>query len=107
MRLTRHFPLLSPERRPQDLGLDGSGLRFETMDSRADRSGYLVGNQLTLADLDLLPVLDRCQTGAGRGRSSRCRHTSQPLFREACGPAELSAHHATRKTTGTLKGYLG
>jgi hypothetical protein len=32
MRLTRRFALLSPEKRPQDLQLDGSGLRFETMD---------------------------------------------------------------------------
>jgi len=32
MRLTRRFALLAPERRPQDPKLDGSGLRFETMD---------------------------------------------------------------------------
>ena len=32
MRLTRKFAPLSPERRPQDPQLDGSGLRFETMD---------------------------------------------------------------------------
>jgi hypothetical protein len=32
MRLTRKFAPLPPERRPQDLQLDGSGLRFETMD---------------------------------------------------------------------------
>jgi hypothetical protein len=32
MRLTRKFAALSPEKRPQDLQLDGSGLRFETMD---------------------------------------------------------------------------
>ena len=32
MRLTRRFAALSPEKRPQDAQLDGSGLRFETMD---------------------------------------------------------------------------
>jgi hypothetical protein len=32
MRLTRRFAALSPEKRPQDPELDGSGLRFETMD---------------------------------------------------------------------------
>ena len=32
MRLTRRFARLAPERRPQDPKLDGSGLRFETMD---------------------------------------------------------------------------
>jgi hypothetical protein len=32
MRLTRKFAPLAPERRPQDTQLDGSGLRFETMD---------------------------------------------------------------------------
>lgn len=32
MRLTHKFALLAPERRPQDPQLDGSGLRFETMD---------------------------------------------------------------------------
>lgn len=32
MRLTHKFALLTPEQRPQDPQLDGSGLRFETMD---------------------------------------------------------------------------
>jgi hypothetical protein len=32
MRLTRKFAPLSPEGRPQDPQLDGSGLRIETMD---------------------------------------------------------------------------
>ena len=32
MRLTRRFAALSPDKRPQDVQLDGSGLRFETMD---------------------------------------------------------------------------
>lgn len=32
MRLIRKFAPLPPERRPQDRQLDGSGLRFETMD---------------------------------------------------------------------------
>ena len=32
MRLTRKFAALSPDKRPQDSQLDGSGLRFETMD---------------------------------------------------------------------------
>ena len=32
MRLTGKFAPLAPERRPQDEQLDGSGLRFETMD---------------------------------------------------------------------------
>ena len=32
MRLTRRFALLAPEKRPQDPELDGSGLRFETID---------------------------------------------------------------------------
>ena len=32
MRLTRKFAALSPEKRPQDPELDGSRLRFETMD---------------------------------------------------------------------------
>ena len=32
MRLINRFAPLAPERRPQDPELDGSGLRFETMD---------------------------------------------------------------------------
>jgi hypothetical protein len=32
MKLLRHFPLLSRDRRPQDPNFDGTGLRFETMD---------------------------------------------------------------------------
>jgi hypothetical protein len=32
MRLTNRFAPLAPEKRPQDSNLDGSGLRFETMD---------------------------------------------------------------------------
>lgn len=32
MKLLRRFPLLSRDRRPQDPNLDGTGLRFETMD---------------------------------------------------------------------------
>jgi hypothetical protein len=32
MRLIHKFALLAPDRRPQDPQLDGSGLRFETMD---------------------------------------------------------------------------
>jgi hypothetical protein len=32
MRLIHKFALLAPEKRPQDPQLDGSGLRFETMD---------------------------------------------------------------------------
>ena len=32
MRLTRRFAALPPDKRPQDIRLDGSGLRFETMD---------------------------------------------------------------------------
>ena len=32
MKLLRPFPLLSRDRRPQDPNLDGTGLRFETMD---------------------------------------------------------------------------
>ena len=32
MRLTHKFALLAPDRRPQDPQMDGSGLRFETMD---------------------------------------------------------------------------
>jgi hypothetical protein len=32
MKLTHKFELLAPERRPQDPRLDGSGLRFETME---------------------------------------------------------------------------
>jgi hypothetical protein len=32
MRLMRQFPPLSPERRPQDPQMDGTGLRFQTLD---------------------------------------------------------------------------
>lgn len=32
MRLINRFAPLAPEQRPQDPGLDGRGLRFETMD---------------------------------------------------------------------------
>ena len=32
MKLLRHFPLLSRDRRPQDPNFNGTGLRFETMD---------------------------------------------------------------------------
>jgi hypothetical protein len=32
MRLTRKFLALAPDKRPQDLHLNGTGLRFETMD---------------------------------------------------------------------------
>jgi hypothetical protein len=32
MKLTHRFALLAAEKRPQDPRLDGSGLRFETMD---------------------------------------------------------------------------
>ena len=32
MRLTHKFALLAPDGRPQDPQMDGSGLRFETMD---------------------------------------------------------------------------
>ena len=32
MKLMRQFPLLPPDRRPQDPRLNGTGLRFETLD---------------------------------------------------------------------------
>jgi len=32
MKLTHKFAELTPEKRPQDADLDGSGLRFETME---------------------------------------------------------------------------
>ncbi len=32
MKLMRKFPLLPPDKRPQDPNLDGSGLRFKTLD---------------------------------------------------------------------------
>lgn len=32
MKLMRKFPLLRPDRRPQDPHLNGTGLRFETLD---------------------------------------------------------------------------
>ncbi len=32
MKFTRKFPPLPPDRRPQDSNLDGTGLRFETLD---------------------------------------------------------------------------
>ena len=32
MKLTRKFAEMTPEKRPQDLHLDGKGLRFETLD---------------------------------------------------------------------------
>jgi hypothetical protein len=32
MKLTHHFEELPPEKRPQDPDMDGSGLRFETME---------------------------------------------------------------------------
>ena len=32
MKLMRKFPLLPPDKRPQDPNLDGTGLRFKTLD---------------------------------------------------------------------------
>ena len=32
MKLTHRFALLTPEKRPQDPHMDGTGLRFETME---------------------------------------------------------------------------
>jgi len=32
VKLMRKFPLLPPDKRPQDPNLDGSGLRFKTLD---------------------------------------------------------------------------
>jgi hypothetical protein len=32
VKLMRKFPLLPPDRRPQDPNLDGAGLRFEALD---------------------------------------------------------------------------
>jgi hypothetical protein len=32
VKLMRKFPLLPPDKRPQDPDLDGSGLRFKTLD---------------------------------------------------------------------------
>jgi hypothetical protein len=32
VKLMRKFPLLPPDRRPQDVNLDGAGLRFEALD---------------------------------------------------------------------------
>ena len=32
MKLTRRFAQLTPEKRPQDPNMDGTGLRFETME---------------------------------------------------------------------------
>jgi hypothetical protein len=32
MKLMRQFPLLPPDKRPQDSHLNGTGLRFETLD---------------------------------------------------------------------------
>lgn len=32
MKFTRRFPLLRPDKRPQDPNLDGTGLKFETLD---------------------------------------------------------------------------
>jgi hypothetical protein len=32
MKLTHRFALLTPEKRPQDPNMDGTGLRFETME---------------------------------------------------------------------------
>jgi hypothetical protein len=41
MKLTRRFAPLPPERRPQDLRQDGSGLRFETMDHGGEYSDLM------------------------------------------------------------------
>jgi hypothetical protein len=32
MKLTHRFAVMNPDKRPQDAELDGTGLRFETMD---------------------------------------------------------------------------
>jgi hypothetical protein len=36
MKLTHRFAELTPEKRPQDPLLDGTGLRFETLDHRGE-----------------------------------------------------------------------
>jgi hypothetical protein len=38
MKLTRKFAELTPEKRPQDPQLDGTGLRFETMEHGGEYS---------------------------------------------------------------------
>ena len=36
MKLVRQFPELTPEKRPQDPSMDGTGLHFETMEHGGD-----------------------------------------------------------------------
>jgi glutathione S-transferase len=80
-----------PDRLAIDSILPDMGKPIGILDNAVAKSGYLVGDQLTLADLNLLPIFDRVIL-APEGAEALAATAHLSLFREARCPAEFSAH---------------
>jgi hypothetical protein len=51
MKLTNRFAEMTPDKRPQDPHMDGTGLRFETLDHGGEYPDHAAGHQLTDAQV--------------------------------------------------------
>jgi glutathione S-transferase len=58
----------APDRKAIDAALIDVRKQVEILDRAVAATGFLVGNQLTLADLNLLPILDRFRTAPEGGQ---------------------------------------
>ena len=63
------------------------------LDKAVAKTGYLVADQFTFADINLLPILYRVRQFPEGAAGARRRDPSRPLLRPARGAAELPAYH--------------
>ena len=87
----------APDRGAIDAVLADVRKQIGVLDEAVARAGYLVGNQLTLADLNLLPLLDRVRLAPEGGEALAATthlsryfetHAARPSFQRTAPPAE-------------------
>ena len=91
MKLTHKFAEMTPAKRPQDLHMDGTGLRFETMDHGGE---YLdtMPQAIKLIDAEgrcciYVPITQTARLSTAKGLCSIRRINDQDRQYDATGPA--------------------
>ncbi len=96
----------TPDRAAIDAVMPALREQLGILDRAVARTGYLVGDQFTFADVNLMPILRSGPAGARRRRRAcRCQ-PSRRLLRHPRGAAKFCPHHAARRPAGTGQAEL-
>ena len=96
----------TPDRAAIDAVMPAVREQIGVLDKAVARTGYLVGEQFTFADINLLPILHRRPASAGRRRGARRRPPSLPLLPAARSAAELHEDHPACRAAAPGKAAL-